>query len=546
MEKASDDLDLPENIKKGLIRWVENGARMLIQVWSHMVRHNATFAQLTSYNLGVIVSRHRATGTLTISNFLEHTDTPILRATALTVYAYHDAVERYDEHIAQDLPLWIEDPYRAQTKATQAAEKAKHDEDEDQEDDEDSDENDDSNDDNGENDSNGDDDESDRDAGPSGGNGGARGGTGRGGGGDHSGSGPAPSRGGPGGNNRSGPATQGSAARAARATGRARSASRLDLDSVHLAFKVPKKHLWSTGFSHFSRMGPKTAVELNNPPNLDLITPVQEDVPVHFLENSALQYSVDQRRVSAGSARSSASSASASTRTSVPSLFSEPASSAPTSPSTTSSFTHASRDTSPFPEKANHPADDHSSTSATVCDAAGILIDDVLGESAIGTVWSGKMILEDGSEDDASIAIAVKMAIPRDNGGEEENESDAIRWESSVYDVLAQSGKQGISPQYYGAFEDRTGAVILVLDNAGTALKSFGTLKKRSRRALFAKAVEMHSVGIRHNDLVPRNIIQDPEGELTIIDFHIADLNHHCRGKDKCRELLEFHAALNL
>ncbi|KAJ7027850.1 hypothetical protein C8F04DRAFT_1120843 [Mycena alexandri] len=457
-----------------------------------MVRHNGTFAHLTSYNLGLIMTRHRATQTLGISDFVEYSDAPILRATALTVYAYNDAVERYDEHVARGQPLWIKDPYRGETKAAQAAEKeaAKRkarnvaapssSEDEDNDDDDDS-EDDHDNDDGG-NDSNGDDDD-----GPSGGNGGARGGAGGGGGGDYPGSGSAPSRGGPGGNDGSGSEAKGSAAREARATkwaGRTRGASYLDLgvslrhtsvdlspslilQCVHLAFKVPKKHL----------------------------TPVQDDSSVHFPEGLGLgaalqEYPLDQRRrLSAGSARSSASSAS--TRTSVPSLFSEQASSTPTSPSTTASFAHASRDSSPFPEKANHHADPHPSISATVCDAAGILIDDVLGESAIGTVWSGKMILEDDSDDDSSIAIAVKMAVPRNNGDEEEN---------------------------------------------------------GSRRALFAKAIEMHSVGICHNDLVPRNIIQDSEGELTIliVDFHIADLDHRCPGKDKCRELLKFRAALNL
>ncbi|KAJ7173657.1 hypothetical protein C8R46DRAFT_1083546 [Mycena filopes] len=53
----------------------------------------------------------------------------------------------------------------------------------------------------------------------------------------------------------------------------------------------------------------------------------------------------------------------------------------------------------------------------------------------------------------------------------------------------------------------------------------------------------MHSAGIYHNDLVPRNIVQDSEGELRIIDFHIAELDHRCRGEDKCEELVAFRAA---
>ncbi len=90
-----------------------------------MVRHNGTVALLTCYNLGVIITRHRAKRTLVVSEFLEHTDAPILQATALTVYAFNDAVKRYDAHIANldRKPFWLEDPFRGETKASQKANK---------------------------------------------------------------------------------------------------------------------------------------------------------------------------------------------------------------------------------------------------------------------------------------------------------------------------------------------------------------------------------------------------------------------------------------
>ncbi|KAJ7173665.1 hypothetical protein C8R46DRAFT_1083583 [Mycena filopes] len=524
------------------------------QVWAQMVRHNGTIARLTSYNLSMIMKRHRATGTLSVSSFLEYTDAPLLHATALTVYSYNDALARYDVHKSKSRPLWIKDPYRGQTeaerkkqrKAAQVAEReakkarrgpAPTSEDEADADEEDDDEDKEEKDDGNGNNDRGDADQSDNDDGSSGNNAGGRGGASGGGGRDRSGSGPGSSGGGG-----SGPNDGGRPRRSGRLN--ANRGSELELDAVHLAFKAPEKHLWSTGFSHFTRLKPKAAPD---------ITPVQEFPPVSFPVTSRLgtflpEYPSDQRRrVSGGSARSSASSAS--TRTSVPSLFSEPTSSAPTSPSTTSSFTHASsRGSSPFPEKASHDGGAHPPTSATsVCDAAGIVINAVLGESAIGTVWSGRLIPEDGTNDDYSIAIAVKMAIAQDNDEDgREDPRDAIRWESSVYDLLVKSGKQAISPKYYGAFEDRLGTVALVLDNAGIALQDFKAAKKPFRQALLAKAVEMHSAGIYHNDLVPRNIVQDSEGELRIIDFHIADLNHRCRGEDKCEELVAFRAALGL
>ncbi|KAJ7241960.1 hypothetical protein B0H12DRAFT_1236908 [Mycena haematopus] len=158
------------------------------------------------------------------------------------------------------------------------------------------------------------------------------------------------------------------------------------------------------------------------------------------------------------------------------------------------------------------------------------------------------MILEDGTDDDDVIPIAVKMAISRDNPNPDEADDgrDTIRQEGLVYDYLAKSGRQGITPCYYGVFEDRVGTVALILDNDGRALKTFINLSVEQRHKLFAKVLEMHSAGVRHNDLEPRNVVQDSEGDLKIIDFHVAEINHRCRGEEKCKELKKFKHALGL
>ncbi|KAJ7460784.1 hypothetical protein FB451DRAFT_502789 [Mycena latifolia] len=132
----------------------------------------------------------------------------------------------------------------------------------------------------------------------------------------------------------------------------------------------------------------------------------------------------------------------------------------------------------PFPEKsAGDQASFENPTSATVGNA-GILIDRVLGESVIGIVWSGQMILEDGGEEDARIPIVVKMAIPQDSidGEVTEDTRKIVRHEASVYEFLAKSGQPEISPRYYGVFEDKAGTVALILDNVGMTLKSFEKL----------------------------------------------------------------------
>ncbi|KAJ7780313.1 hypothetical protein DFH07DRAFT_469868 [Mycena maculata] len=234
--KAAKVLRFTEEIESQLPRWVLNAAYMLIQVWSHMVRFNGTVARLTCHNLGVIMTRHRESGTMAISNFVQHTDKPILVATALTIYAYTDAVERHDLHIANDEPFWLEDPYRGETLA-EIKKELEEDEDEDEEEDGD------------------DEDEEDEDAHPPvntrgggrGGRGGGGGGPGRGGrggggssrggrgGGDQGGSGGKPS--GRGGNNTTSKTEQQRQDRQKRMDSRNKK-DNIDADSTHEAFVV--------------------------------------------------------------------------------------------------------------------------------------------------------------------------------------------------------------------------------------------------------------------------------------------------------------------
>ncbi|KAJ7089833.1 hypothetical protein B0H15DRAFT_273538 [Mycena belliarum] len=230
-------------------------------------------------------------------------------------------------------------------------------------------------------------------------------------------------------------------------------------------------------------------------------------------------------------------------------------SSVPTSPSVTGSFTNLlSRSGSPFPEKsAGSPANSGHPTynPYNTVESAGILIEGLLAKplgADMCILWSGGMILEDTSDDGDSIPVAVKMAIPQDNGDKEamNDTIETLRHEGLVYELLAKSGEQKVSPRYFGIFEDNAGSVALIVENGGTALKSFDGLSAQHREALFEKAEQMHTVGIVHNDLEPRNIVESAEGELRIIDFDSADMGHSCSGKEECEELLEFKKALGL
>ncbi|KAJ6493709.1 hypothetical protein C8R47DRAFT_1070209 [Mycena vitilis] len=425
-----------------------------------------------------------------ISQFLEYTDAPILR---------------FDEQVKKGQSVW-KDPYSGET-MKQVAEDGDEDDDD------------------------GGGDGNDQGGGGAGGNGGAGGGgpggsgNGQGGGGDDKDKDKRERQ------ERAKKRAEGNAKRQAEENARRRT----DLEGVHLGFRASRHHLWSGGFSELSQLNPTVAALAGPAPGS-----AQDGVSSPALDAMyGLTASDQQRRVSAGSTHSSGSATS--TRTDARSLFDERASSVPPSPATTANFSDSpqSRDGSPFPEKAaGREMGSPGPTSATISNA-GILLHNILGQSAIGIVWSGKMIPEDGSDKDTSIAIAVKMAVPRDNGHSEatDDERECIRQEGTVYDFLAKSGKQDILPHCYGVFEDEVGTVALILDNIDNLNR---------KQTLFATTVEMHSVGVRHNDLAPRNIVQDSEGKLRIIDFHIADIDHVCLGKEKCKELMKLREKLGL
>ncbi|KAH8928544.1 hypothetical protein BT69DRAFT_1277039 [Atractiella rhizophila] len=49
--------------------------------------------------------------------------------------------------------------------------------------------------------------------------------------------------------------------------------------------------------------------------------------------------------------------------------------------------------------------------------------------------------------------------------------------------------------------------------------------------------VDLHSVGVKHEDIHPLNILRRPDGRLALIDFHMAEIGHKCAGPDACSEL---------
>ena len=51
--------------------------------------------------------------------------------------------------------------------------------------------------------------------------------------------------------------------------------------------------------------------------------------------------------------------------------------------------------------------------------------------------------------------------------------------------------------------------------------------------------INMHKLGVVHNDLAPRNFVV-LDSRIRVIDFGEAEINHRCKGLGKCSELDEF------
>jgi tRNA A-37 threonylcarbamoyl transferase component Bud32 len=50
--------------------------------------------------------------------------------------------------------------------------------------------------------------------------------------------------------------------------------------------------------------------------------------------------------------------------------------------------------------------------------------------------------------------------------------------------------------------------------------------------------MDVHTWGVIHNDLQPRNVVVSGR-KVTLIDFGLADTGHNCEGLESCPELLD-------
>ncbi|PBK75067.1 hypothetical protein ARMSODRAFT_951133 [Armillaria solidipes] len=147
-------------------------------------------------------------------------------------------------------------------------------------------------------------------------------------------------------------------------------------------------------------------------------------------------------------------------------------------------------------------------------------------------VWRGT--LSDGS---CTSPLVVKM-YPR-------RHFDVMKKELKAYQYLYSHQLFNITPAYYGAFAmpDQYWAAIILADGGesgrfvGCSWKDAG-LNPHELRIIWNHCKALHSIGMVHHDLLPRNITRDAKGVLRIIDFESASYDHSCSFQvTSCSEL---------
>ncbi|GEM07287.1 hypothetical protein Rt10032_c03g1304 [Rhodotorula toruloides] len=114
-----------------------------------------------------------------------------------------------------------------------------------------------------------------------------------------------------------------------------------------------------------------------------------------------------------------------------------------------------------------------------------------------------------------------------------------------IYSAL-QSAK--LVTQLFGAYRGSQyldwETIIVVMQDGGSALHSWTDLTPDERVTLYANLQDLHSLGIYHSHVQPRNVLRSSVGQLRFIDFAAA-FTHDCDGNDCC-ELQRFREILEL
>ncbi|KAK0184907.1 kinase-like domain-containing protein [Armillaria mellea] len=130
----------------------------------------------------------------------------------------------------------------------------------------------------------------------------------------------------------------------------------------------------------------------------------------------------------------------------------------------------------------------------------------------------------------------------------EERHSEMVLRELYMYDAVLKGCS--LVPQFYGAFQRPAGGWFgFLLENVGDSLEDvygseWGNVKAdlsvADWKSLVDSVKKLHSLGIMHGDLEPRNVARTREGTFKFFDFGRSEM-HRCRkgGCEEVRELLD-------
>jgi Lipopolysaccharide kinase (Kdo/WaaP) family len=194
---------------------------------------------------------------------------------------------------------------------------------------------------------------------------------------------------------------------------------------------------------------------------------------------------------------------------------------------------------------------------ATIYSKAGLFLEHLIAQGAVGDVWAGYMIIEGTAF--RQRPVVAKMATTQ-RGREE------LLREGDIYRYLAKLPDGSFASRCYGVFDDTDGTTALIMDHLGIALKSFDNLGVQASvifpsnllpqlltrhisidsQRIYDEATKLHKIGVCHNDLEPRNVLIDRDGHAHIIDFHVSETSHKCNLPIGCDELQRLARRLGL
>ncbi|KAI0294177.1 hypothetical protein BC826DRAFT_1012766 [Russula brevipes] len=146
-----------------------------------------------------------------------------------------------------------------------------------------------------------------------------------------------------------------------------------------------------------------------------------------------------------------------------------------------------------------------------------------IASGSTGSVWQCRF----NTSNDSFAAKIVEMLRPSDT-----EKRQRLRNEFKTYLILEEAYQSGrlhdpIAPRCYGAFEGSR-MDVLILDLCDGILNSWDDLSASGRSDVYKLVQDLHSIGLVHKDLEPRNIVRTHGGGYLLIDFS-ESRTHICK-----------------